>query len=272
MPTPAHYRPPDEVCFFILRRAVRFGLATRRDVIDAFGKIGTTKASLAMDNAATHWPATLERTGKAVRPRADPPIPPQASESQLMACLEQGLLTLRDTGFRQSELPVSIVQWTQNAPQKPGVLLTITQTIVHQQGLRIFYVGLRRDEPARWRWLLPTGLERIGDQWRLIAQDLEDIGYPIKVFVLPRIADAEIAWQKLPKDLIRLAADDRVVELPVRLNSELGDEQVTVLSHELGIQDGKVKLPKRGIFEFLRRFSDQPANANAVWPPLFKDE
>lgn len=267
-----HYRSPDDIDFFILRRAVRFGLATRRDVIDAFGKIGTTKASLAMDSAATHWPETLERTGKAVRPRANAPIPPQASEVQLMTCLEQGLLTLRDTGFRQSELPVGIVQWTQNAPQKPGVLLTITQAIVHQQGLRIFYVGLRRDEPARWRWLLPAGLERMGDQWRLIAQDLEDGGYPIKVFVLPRIADAEIAGQKLPKDLIRLAADDRVVELGVRLNPQLNSEQSAVLQHELGVMNGKVKLPKRGIFEFLRRFSDQDANSNAVWPPLFKDE
>jgi hypothetical protein len=272
MPKPVHYRPPDEICFFILRRVVRFGSVTRRDVIDAFGKIGTTKASLAMDSAATHWPDTLERTGKAVRLRANAPIPPQASESQLMDCLEQGLLTLRDTGLRQSELPVSMVQWTQNAPQKPGVLLTITQAIAHQHSLRIFYVGLRRDQPSRWRWLLPAGLERMGDQWRLIAQDLEDTAYPIKIFVLPRIADAEIADLKPPKDLIRLAADDRIVELPVRLNPELSKEQATVLRHELGIQDGKVKLPKRGIFEFLRRFSDQTANANAVWPPLFKDE
>jgi hypothetical protein len=267
-----HYRPPDEVSFFILRRAVRYGSVTRRDVIDAFGKIGTTKASLAMDGAVLHWPETLERTGKAVRVRPNAPIPPQASETQLMSCLEHGLLSPRDTGLRQSELPVSIVQWTQNIPQKPGILLTLTQAIVHQQGLRIFYVGLRRDESPRWRWLLPAGLERMGDQWRLIAQDLEDISYPIKVFVLPRIRDADISEQKLPKDLIRLAADDRIVELAVKLNPKLSAEQADVLQHELRVENGKVKLPKRGIFEFLRRYSDQGVNSNAVWPPLFKDE
>jgi len=267
-----HYRPPNEVDYFILRRAVRYGSVTRRDVIDAFGKIGTTKASLAMDGAATHWPDTLERTGKAVKLRPNAPIPAHASEEQMMNCLDQGLFTLRDTGLRAAELPVNNVQWTRNTPQTPGVLLTISRSLAHHGDLRIFYVGLRRDEAPRWRWLLPAGLERMGDQWRLIAQDLEDTGYPLKVFVLPRITAAELAGRKLPKDLIRLAADDYSTDVPVRLNEALSEAQQAVLSHELKVVDGKVRLPKRGIFEFLRRFSDQPANANAIWPPLFKED
>jgi hypothetical protein len=56
------------------------------------------------------------------------------------------------------------------------------------------------------------------------------------------------------------------------LNEALSEAQQAVLSHELKVVDGKVRLPKRGIFEFLRRFSDQPANANAIWPPLFKED
>jgi hypothetical protein len=267
-----HYRPPTEIDFFILRRAVRYGAVSRRDVLDAFGRIGTTKASLALDSAATHWPETLERTGKAVRFRPEAPIPPQASEAHLLACLNQGVFSLRETGLRPSELPVSVVQWTQNLPQTPGVLLAISRALAHHQAMRIFYVGLRRDEAPRWRWLLPAGLERMGDQWRLVAQDLEDAGYPLKTFVLPRITAAEVAAKKTPKDLIRLAADDRLSDLKVRMNPDLSAAQQAVLQHELQMVDGKVRLPQRAVFEFLRRFSDRPASENAVWPPLLEDQ
>lgn len=266
------YRPPDEVCLFILRRAVRYGSATRRDVPDAFGKIGTTKATLALDAAAAHWPRTLERTGKGIRLREGAEIPPEASESQLLECLENGWLAFRHTGLRPRELPAERVQWTHNAPRKAGVLATLTHAIVHEQAVRIAYVGLRKDESARWRLLLPVGLERMGDQWRVVAQDLEAEQYPIKTFVLPRIVDAEATNAKLPDDIIRQAGDDRLVKVPIRLNPELTDDQRTVLAHELNIREGAVSLPKRGVFEFLRRFSDQEPSPDAVWPPIFREE
>lgn len=73
-PKPVIYRTLDEVTYFVLRRAVRYGSVTRRDLLDAFAKLGTTKASLAMDLAAAIWPDALERTGKAVRVREHPTI------------------------------------------------------------------------------------------------------------------------------------------------------------------------------------------------------
>lgn len=272
-PKPVTYRTPDEVTYFVLRRAVRYGSVTRSDLLDAFAKLGTTKASLAMDLAAAIWPDALERTGKAVRVREHPKIPPEASEAQLAKCLEQGLLAFKHTGLRESELPVNRVQWTRVLPKTPGVLSALSFALAHEKSLRIRYVGMRQGESARWRLVYPVGLERMGDQWRLLAQDMEEPApCPIKNFVLPRILDAEVVNVKLPKGMIRQSDADKVEALPVRFDERLTDDQREALAHELGIVDGKVKLPSRGVFEYLRRFSDQPPSDEAVWPPIFKLE
>ncbi len=264
------YRPPDEVELFVLRRAVRYGLVTRRDVLEAFGRMGTTKATLAMDYAAAHWPAALERTGKAVRLRENPEIPPEARETQLVECLENGWLEFRHTGLREQELPAERVRWTAAAPQKPGVVTEVVTAIVRQRPVRILYVGLRRGETARWRLVYPAGLERMGDQWRLLAQDLEAPDYPMRTFVLPRIFDARCSDAKLPKDIIRQSGENHVEPVPVRFNPDLTDDQRAALAHELGIRNDAVALPRRGVFEYFRRFSDEPVNPDAVWPPIFR--
>ena len=72
--------------------------------------------------------------------------------------------------------------------------------------------------------------------------------------------------------MIRQSDADKVEALPVRFDERLTDDQREALAHELGIVDGKVKLPSRGVFEYLRRFSDQPPSDEAVWPPIFKLE
>lgn len=266
------YRPPTEVDLFVLRRAVRFGMATRSDVVEAFGKIGTTKATQALDYAALHWPQTLERTGKAVKLRTSHEIPPEAGEAQLMECLDNGWLEFRHTGLRHRELPVERVRWTAPGPQKPGVLSAIVTAIARESPLRIQYVGLREAESARWRLLYPVGLERMGEQWRLVAQDLEADGYPLKTFVLPRIVDAKPASVRVPRDMVRQAADDRLLGYPVSLNPRLTVDQRRVLAHELRIGNGRVILPRRSEFEYFRRYADEPVNPGIVWPPLFRDE
>lgn len=269
---PPVYRPPTDIEHFILRRAVRFGSVTRADVLEAFGKIGTTKATQALDHAALLWPKTLLRTGKAVRLRENAEIPPDASELQLIECLDNGQLEFRHTGLRQRELPVERVHWSHPLPQRPGVLSRIVRCIAHEQIIRIGYVGMRETETARWRLVFPIGLERVGEQWRLIAQDLEAEGYPLKTFVLPRILDAENATWRSPPDMIRLAPDDRWTAFPVRLNPRLTEDQRQALTHELGIRNGIVELPRRGAFEFFRHFADEPVREGVVWPPLARDE
>lgn len=85
-------------------------------------------------------------------------------------------------------------------------------------------------------------------------------------FTLPRILDAAPAAAKPPD--IGQAPDDRLESVPVRFHPRLTDDQRLALAHKLRILGGCVTLPRRGVFEFMRRFSDQPPSPEAVWPPV----
>ncbi len=56
--------------------------------------------------------------------------------------------------------------------------------------------------------------------------------------------------------------------MEVTLNPKLTPLQQEIVSNELGISEGKVRVAKRSAFEFKRRFSSEPLSPSAVWPLL----
>ncbi len=50
---------------------------------------------------------------------------------------------------------------------------------------------MRENEGPSERVIAPLGLERMNDQWRVIAQDTGKQGHPIRTFVISRILEAE---------------------------------------------------------------------------------
>jgi hypothetical protein len=263
-----------EGLFFVLRRAVRFGKVVRSDVIEAFdGDFRATKASALMSEAAGCWPETLERRSHEIALRPNPKIPPEASEEDLMKSLDYGQTEFRRIGLRvPDELGVVVVKWTRALPRQPGAFSVIVTGLIRYQPIELLYVGLRKNEQARWRRVLPITLEKMGDQWRLIAQDLDDPGaaYPVKVFVLPRILDARAADRKLPDNIIRQDYSDECARIPIRLHRSLTPDQQAAVRHELMVQNNQITVARRSVFELLRRFSDLPARADAIWPLIYR--
>lgn len=266
----------DEVRLFVLKRAVRYGKVVRSDVIEAFGGyFRPTKASTLMSAAAGLWPMTLERRSHEIGLRPNAEIPAEASEEDLMKSLDYGHTEFRHIGLRvPDELEVMVVKWTRSLPRQPGAFSAIVSSLVHYQPIELLYVGLRQGEQARWRRVLPITLEKMGDQWRLIAQDLDDEegAYPVKVFVLPRILEAKATDPTLPDNIIRQGYSDVTERIPVRLHPALTPDQQAVIRHELMIQNGRITVARRSKFELLRRFSDQPVNPEAVWPLISVEE
>jgi predicted DNA-binding transcriptional regulator YafY len=265
-----------EGMLFVLKRAVRFGKVFRRDLIEAFdGDFGETKASALMSEAAGRWPETLERRSHEIVPRPNPKIPAKASEEDLMKALDYGQTEFRQIGLRvPDELNVLVVKWTRSLPRQPGAFSVIVSSLIHEQPIELLYVGLRRNEQAHWRRVAPLTLEKMGDQWRLIAQDWDDsaAAYPVKVFVLSRILDARLADCRLPPNIIRQGDNDQRVRIPVRLHPDLTPDQQAAICHELMVQDQQISIALRSQFELLRRFSDIPPRANAVWPLIYVEE
>ncbi len=173
------------------------------------------------------------------------------------------------TGIEDHELPVFIPNWTNNLPSEADALGVIVRATAAGQALQIRYVGLRAGEHARWRQVYPVGLERMGDQWRLIATDLEHEDLALRTFVLARIVEAKHSDRaRLPHRFKRVGIDDMRVTLDVVPNPGLTPDQLGALNNELRIIGGQIALHQRSVFEFLRRFGSQALSRDAVWPLL----
>lgn len=253
---------------FVLRRAFRFGRVTRSDVIDAFPEFSYSKGGMVLNRCLETHAQALVRVGKSVVPSARATLPAVASEQDLLNALRHGLFEMRFTGLRPEELPIQKAAWLALGPTKPGALLTITHAIAHQSGVEIRYAGLRQGEVARWRQLFPLGLEQVGMQWRLIAQDLLADDFPVKSFVLSRVMDAAPMVERLPKTFVPQSETDRQVTVSVAFDDRLTLDQREVLAHELNIHQGKVTLNARARWEFERQFGGASAHDDVVWPPI----
>lgn len=260
---------PAEV-IFLVRRAVRLGRASRGDLAAFFP--GSTATMTRWISQAAQIDG-IQRNGVGRHAHIAPsggPVPAWAGFDHLMEEIVNGN-DPRVTGLKEDELPVFIPNWVNNTPLDPNALPFIVRAITSKSPFRIRYVGARRGSDASWRCVYPSGLERMGDQWRLIAADLGQKDFPLRTFVLSRIIGVAPADKqcKVPRTgFLRPGVHDYEVVFSPKINPELTPDQVAVLLNELRIHNGKIRLHGRSVFEFLRRFGAQKASSDAVWPPL----
>lgn len=261
-------RLPDAV-LYLIKRACRLGTARRQDMTRHFPASQATYTRwilTALDRAPC-----LDREGRGaaahlrlVRPDN---VPRWASLEALLAEIENDNEPSR-TGIEDDEIPIFIPRWTRNVPVDPRALGKIVRAIRRRCGLHLRYVGLRRGEEGQWRCVYPIGLERMGDQWRLVALDLEKKDYPLRVFVLARVLGADDLPCPLPEGFSKPGIHDADITIPARLNPSLTPDQAIALANELRIQEGMITLHQRTLFEFCRRFGTEGISDQAVWPPL----
>jgi predicted DNA-binding transcriptional regulator YafY len=144
--------------------------------------------------------------------------------------------------------------------------------MAQSQQVEIQYVGMRINETRRWRWIHPLGLERVGDQWRLIAHDLDEEQYRVKTFVLARILDTRRPAKRRPLRFEPLSALDDTITLRVRINAVLTEDQQNVVAHELGIKNGTIRIPRRSLGDFIQRYGEENGREGIVWPPIFVED
>lgn len=185
-----------------------------------------------------------------------------------MASLDRGTHDFATTGLRADELPVHYVRWAAIAPRSNEVMELLVRAIVKTRACCVSYCGLRLGEQARWRRIVPLALERMADQWRVVAHDLERADFALRTFVLARIADAVEDLDPLPKGFTPAGSVDFERSVKVTLDGRYTPDQRRALEHELGICDEHLSLPARTAFEYGRRFSVVSASADAVWPPI----
>lgn len=259
---------------FIVKRVFRRGLVTRPDVVKVLGvsSATATRYMALVGGRGGLYQGLVHYSRAGIRPRLLVEPPGFAGEAALLKDLAPGYNNPLHTGLFDHELPVTSVSWVQSLPARPGVLTKIIQAIRQGRLLKIVYVGLRAGSAAESRRILPLGLERMNDQWRVIAQDISKEGAPIRVFVLPRILDVETDPGRKPRHFVSQGHTDSQTTLHVLLNPRFTPIQQQVMRRELRIERGTVSVATRSLHEFKRRFTEAPPAPDVVWPPLILKE
>ncbi len=272
---------------FILRRACWYGRVTVQDVRDAFD-VSRQIASKDLTEAVKHW-TWIDEAG-AVHPvlsrgtRAVIPIYPirflEAASPKRMLQLLAAKAEFPVTGLREKEISVLFPE-DRASNVLPEVLSILLQAVLDRssQGLAsrivvIRYVGMKVGDVYRERRIVPVALEFDGGQTRVYAHDMDAAqeGYPIKAFVLTRVAQAWFSSERPPKDFKRGVPDPhKTRRLRVTFDPRLTEDQKDALRRELGIHDGVLMIPENQIHAFRRFYTNGlPADAqpNIIWPPI----
>ena len=255
---------------FIVRRAFRCRSVSRADLVEAIN-VSSATATRMMSYALKHHGDILERKGHNLVPKPLAKCPKYADEEDLLKNLDSGYHAPIITGLFEKELPVTYVSWTNSMPPRAGTLQTIVTAIQRKKQIDIVYIGLKRNQQPRNRKILPLGLEKMNDQWRVIAQDMEIKNFPVKVFVLPRIMASSMSSVSTRSPYIQ-NYQDSITELHVNLNHNFNSDQKKIFAHELKVKNGKVSIATRSLHDFKRRFTDTPPSDDIVWPPLILKE
>ncbi|BAZ93720.1 uncharacterized protein FOKN1_1322 [Thiohalobacter thiocyanaticus] len=259
---------------FILRRTYWVGNTRRQDLVDAFNLKNPQRASEAIDKALKLYDKYLERWGArgGVTWRDGVLPPPEAAPGKIFALLQQGA-PFHETGIRtNTELPVRL-QYREAYRPDDESLEMIMRGILEQKLTRVLYVGLRRREVARWRWIVPRSLEFTGRQWRLLGFDLSDDTETLKSYVLSRIQD--IQYDTPPRgqsgrvqQLHERPLDYKGGVYKVDLNDNLTPDQRIAIKQELGITGTNLQISDRDVYEFMRLYGDAEPSSEIVWPPV----
>lgn len=270
----------DRAYNFAVRRLIRYGSITKADIMDIVGcSPGTANCALALirknkDFVAQKGQKIILKPGVFMKAHLE--WMAIASDQQLNQALEEGGHT-ELTGLKPREMPIQIKTWSSGRSLSPGLMSAIAQCLVHQHQFRkldhraslaIRYVGMRKGETARWRIIVPLGLDRVLDQWRLIAQDLGVKDYPVRTYVIPRIIEHKVVTDPLPKDFRLRPFDDSQSMMSITFNVELTRDQERVIRNEMNIDATatQIQVDRRSGLDFLRRFGAIPTNENALWP------
>ncbi|MFN4328770.1 MAG: hypothetical protein ACK4FF_07835 [Limnobacter sp.] len=263
---------------FVLRRAWTLGKCDREAVDRAFGTGGSpARASKILGDATRHPSGSLmwvKRVG--VVPKHGAACPAEASIDLILEKIARGEPP-QSTGIFDDD-GVGIVRPKIRALSTLSEAATrvVVEGALRDEPIQILYVGLKKDETAKWRTVWPCTLEYTGKGFRLHAHDLNDpeAQYPVKLFLLSRILDAQkldvkATKKSLDQKFVRRGHIGADVSVHVSLNQLLTPDQEKVVRHELGINaSGKVRIPRHLLYEFRKENEGLKSSALQVWPLL----
>lgn len=262
---------------YAIKRIVRKGELLASDIIRATG-CSKPLATQIMADIIEEYPTATKKSGPKLCLIYTPHAwTEETNDAQLFAAINQGANEI-DTGItterkngKDGELPIRFNRWSVGRVCD-GLLTALIscfqqENLDHRASLKIEYVSMKLGDKAKWRRVVPIGLECVMEQWRLIAHDMDTPDYGVRTYVLARIIGHDVSVEPLPKKFKRASFDTIQSMVSVKLNPLLTPEQRKVMENELNIKaDGRIQVENRMEFEFLRRFGNIPVTEGAIWP------
>lgn len=262
---------------FVLRRACLLGRVTRAQVIQAFGVVGDS-ARRDLQAAAEQWPDYLTYVpsqGIRVQPFASPP---EAASSTTFLNLMQNGAPAHALGLTRFEPTFSshVPRFIYQGPEDRQLIMVLFKACLARTPIDIEYVSLRLGEIRKTRTVLPLELELLGQQWRLVAHDIDvrqkQVGSEQKTFVLARILNAQLHQPLHGKRLksargtrlepMQLQVERAERDYQVTLNRRLTNDQIEAVMREFALtRKGDVyviRMPERNLVEFKRDHCARP--------------
>ncbi|TXF10357.1 hypothetical protein [Pelomicrobium methylotrophicum] len=285
----------EERRLFILRRALWYGQVYARDLVEAFS-ITRQAAYKSLRDAWEHWTWTDDKgythkmlsigrsmVSLAAGVKEGGRYPPEAGAYEMLKLIGSGA-EFRQTGLRPREVDV-VFPWNRLRFVGKSVMSVILEAVIDRSGcglmkrriIEVEYVGLKAGDIYRKRRLVPAAVNLDGGQPRLYAHDIDQDGYPLKVYVLTRMRNARILNDPLPKSLTVQELEDPLVSYRIMFDPRLTDDQRDAMARELGVDnDGVVRVPLSQAHSFRRFYTnDVPPEGRAqeiIWPPVIYAE
>lgn len=273
---------------FVHRRAWRYGELRKKDVMEAFSlseKTATKRISEALTDFNPQGEPYIIKNKWAVLPNTKVEPPFCAGEEDFISLngtYNDKTLFFSLTGLRQDEIFLSVSEWVNPLSPTKNALLDFIKALSHPETPTIFeshYTSLSHNDIGRQMMFVPLSMLIIGGQVSLYVFCLEqkkgveawERVFAPRNLVLSRIKKHQIVKsQKIKSSELRFvmpSAREKMLSRNIFLNENLTKEQISVVRHELMLGDSNtITKPASQLFQFLRMFSNLPANG--VWPPI----
>ncbi|MDP1872454.1 MAG: hypothetical protein Q8K61_12645 [Gallionella sp.] len=254
-----------------LRIAISLGISAR-EVVNLSGCSYMTALAAIRDIVASN-PKLLNKTTKrwVVAEGQEPP-----AEWLLDASITETVFSGADSsaGILSDDIEINHVRFTAHNPvADTAIMMSVRASRYRKSGahhrgaIRIRYVGLRRNELAKWRTIIPIRLEEFSGKWRIIGIDAEKD--EIRTFQLSRIIEVDRSLYPIPANVIVTGAYSPKRRVKISLSKDLTDDQRIAAINELGVDNEMmIELTEGQIHDMRHLYGVDKPTDNIVWPVI----
>lgn len=194
------------------------------------------------------------------------------SMTDVISGVISGNSNLSEAAILPDDIPISRVRFTAHNPIADMTIIMAIRASryrkagAHQRGaIRIRYVGLRLNEQAKWRTIIPVMLEEFSGKWRIIGIDADK--NESRTFQLSRVIEVDDNLHPIPDGISVIESYSPKRRVNITLSNRLTEDQRAAAKNELGLNTGELlELTESQLHDMRHQYGIDKPTTNVVWP------